>query len=315
MLPCHHPSRKPASPCSPCARRSRPPARTEASPPRLLSHDEIGPARLVGRCPHDGFGLLEIATRGGLGEAARLPSILPPAQSRGRHEDDRAHQADQDEIDSQDQQRPEPHLGHCPHLPVSAPGPHRQRIPSAIRSNHARDLRSPPGQQRRVDPAAAAGWQWSAAGPDSAKELGRVGRCDTQQGDRSSGPPVAVQPLQGPLPRRQHARDLQPRTLVVAVTTSTTAVTTGSRLDPNRCRPSASARLASRSRPRRWPRRPHQTVVTEASAVLNPDFCCIPTTMMPPTPKASGIPRACAGHLNGYRAVGDVGSGGSTRRC
>jgi hypothetical protein len=42
------------------------------------SHREIGPARLVGRRPHDGFGLLEIATRGGLGEAARLPSILPP---------------------------------------------------------------------------------------------------------------------------------------------------------------------------------------------------------------------------------------------
>ena len=49
-----------------------------ASPPVLLSHDEIGPARLVGCRLHDGFGLLEIATRGGLGEATRLPSILPP---------------------------------------------------------------------------------------------------------------------------------------------------------------------------------------------------------------------------------------------
>jgi hypothetical protein len=100
--------------------------RAEASPPVLVSRDEIGPARLVGRRPHDGFGLLEIATRGGLGEAARLPSILPPPQPRGRHEDDRAHQADQDEIDAEDQQHPEPHLGHCPHLPPSAPGPHRQ---------------------------------------------------------------------------------------------------------------------------------------------------------------------------------------------
>lgn len=44
------------------------------------------------------------------------------------------------------------------------------------------------------------GWQWSAAEPDSAKELGRVGRCDAQA--RSSGgtprrwetarPPAAV---------------------------------------------------------------------------------------------------------------------------
>jgi hypothetical protein len=92
----------------------------------LVSHGEIGPARLVGRLPHDGFGLLEIATRGGLGEAARLPSILPPPQPCGRHEDDRAYQADQDEIDSEDQQHPEPHVGHCPHLPPSAPGPHRQ---------------------------------------------------------------------------------------------------------------------------------------------------------------------------------------------
>src|SRR5215218_4566533 len=51
--------------------------RAEASPPVLLSHDEIGPARLVGCRPPDGFGLLAIATRGGLGEATRLPSILP----------------------------------------------------------------------------------------------------------------------------------------------------------------------------------------------------------------------------------------------
>jgi hypothetical protein len=74
----------------------------------LVSCGEIGPACLVGRLPYDGFGLLEIATGGGLGEAARLPSILPPPQPRGRHEDDRAHQADQDEIDSEDQQNPEP---------------------------------------------------------------------------------------------------------------------------------------------------------------------------------------------------------------
>jgi hypothetical protein len=77
----------------------------------LVSYGEIGPARLVGRRPHDGFGLPEIATLGGLGEAARLPSILPPTQPRGRHEDDRAHQADQDEIDAGDQQHPKPHLG------------------------------------------------------------------------------------------------------------------------------------------------------------------------------------------------------------
>jgi len=48
----------------------------------LVSRGEIGPARLVGRRSHDGFGLLEIATRGGLGEAARLPSILPPMDAR-----------------------------------------------------------------------------------------------------------------------------------------------------------------------------------------------------------------------------------------
>jgi hypothetical protein len=111
----------------------------------LVSRGEIGPARLVGRLPYDGFGLLEIATGGGLGEAARLPSILPPPQPRGRHEDDRAHQADQDEIDSEDQQNPEPHLGHCPYLPPSAPGLTARRIPSAVRSNHARDLLSRPG--------------------------------------------------------------------------------------------------------------------------------------------------------------------------
>src|SRR5215213_7536624 len=120
--------RRPGQPagCSPCVRRSRPSARAEASPPVLLSCDEIGPARLVGRRPYDGFGLHEIATRGGLGEATRLASILPPPQPRGRHEDDRAHQADQDEIDSEDQQHPEPHLSHRPHLPPSAPGAHRQ---------------------------------------------------------------------------------------------------------------------------------------------------------------------------------------------
>ena len=117
----------------------------------LVSHGEIGPARLVGRRPHDGFGLLEIATCGGLGKAARLPSILPPPQPSGRHEDDRAQQADQDEIDSEDQQRPEPHLSHCPHLPSSAAGPSPPvRIPSAVRSNHARDLHSRPGQRRRL---------------------------------------------------------------------------------------------------------------------------------------------------------------------
>jgi hypothetical protein len=99
---------------------------------------------LVGRRPHDGFGLLEIATGGGLGEAARLPSILPPPQPRDRHEDDRAHQADQDEIDSEDQQHPEPHLGHC----LTCRRPRRAltaRIPSAVRSNHARDLLSRSG--------------------------------------------------------------------------------------------------------------------------------------------------------------------------
>ena len=42
-----------------------------------------------------------------------------------------------------------------------------------------------------------------------------------------------------------------------------------------------------------------ETVLTEASSVLNPDFLCIPTTTMPPTPQAPGIPAAWAGHVSG----------------
>jgi hypothetical protein len=47
---------------------------------------------------------------------------------------------------------------------------------------------------------------------------------------RDRPPPVALQLLRGPLPRPQHAREHQPpSTLLVAVTTNTAAVATGSR--------------------------------------------------------------------------------------
>jgi hypothetical protein len=89
--------------------------------------------------PRGRFGLLELATRHGLGEAARLPSILPPPQPGARHEDDGAHEPEQEEIDSENHQDPDQGLSHCPHLPPSVPVLTAKRIPGAVRSDHGFD--------------------------------------------------------------------------------------------------------------------------------------------------------------------------------
>jgi hypothetical protein len=109
-----------------CPQRPTPPPPPTSSEHRrggslgaLMSYGEIGLAwwlkgSLCGR-----FGLLELATGHGLGETPRLASIQPPLRPLEHYEHDHAHDAEQDEGDSQDHHDPQPYLRDCPHLPCS----------------------------------------------------------------------------------------------------------------------------------------------------------------------------------------------------
>jgi hypothetical protein len=67
-----------------------------------MSYGEIGRACWLEGSSGSGFGLLELTTGRGLGEAPRLPSIQPPLRPLERYEHDPAHEAEQEEGDAQD---------------------------------------------------------------------------------------------------------------------------------------------------------------------------------------------------------------------
>jgi hypothetical protein len=70
------------------------------------SHGEVGPSSCLEGVPRNGLGRFEFAARHGLGEPALLPSVLPPPQACERHEDGRADQTEQEQIDTEDSRIP-----------------------------------------------------------------------------------------------------------------------------------------------------------------------------------------------------------------